>query len=55
MSTLQQFDNVVGRITGISDERDVLQLILDLKELWPKLKAEIEEDRKMLKIMRGKD
>ena len=44
MSTdiVEQFDNMVGHIVSVNDERDIVPLLLGLKELWPKVRAEIE-------------
>lgn len=38
---VQQFDNMVGHIVSINDERDVIPLLLGLKELWPKVLDEL--------------
>jgi hypothetical protein len=39
---VQQFDNMVGHIVSINDERDVIPLLLGLKEMWPQVRGEIE-------------
>lgn len=41
MKTLEPFDNLMGYISSINDERDVIPLLLALKDLWPKLRDEI--------------
>lgn len=43
MKTIKEFDNLIGHIVGINDERDVIPLLLTLKDLWPKLRDEIME------------
>jgi hypothetical protein len=35
----ERFDNMVGHIVGINDERDVVPLLLGLKDMWPQLKS----------------
>ena len=42
-AVVQQFDNMVGHIVGINDERDVIPLLLGLRKMWPQVRAEIEK------------
>jgi hypothetical protein len=43
---IEQFDSMVGHIVGINDERDVIPLLLGLKERWPRVRGEIERLRR---------
>lgn len=42
---VEQFDNMVGHIVSINDERDITTLLLSLKDMWPKVHDEIKRLR----------
>ena len=37
--TVQQMDNLIQRIEGINDERDSVPLLMEIRKLWPELRA----------------
>jgi len=42
---VKQFNNMVGHIISINDDRDVTLLLLGLRDMWPKVRIEIERLR----------
>jgi hypothetical protein len=46
---VEQFDNMVGHIISVNDERDVTLLLLGLRDMWPKVRIEIERLRADIK------
>ena len=52
--TISDFDNMVGHIVSINDERDVVPLLLGLREMWPKIRDEIELMTEALEIIAGR-